>query len=205
MTAVLLCITGLLLSSALWAAPPQDYILGYIFKNPDGSVFRCMRYYLRDGNKFRVEYLATVQYHINNTELTAEYLTTDIEPHTIEILRKDKGLVWTLDTSFKVYSQISMRPDVWEQDTTKLFINDFSGLKKTGETKLLNYSCDIYQTARDGWTNILTVAQGINVVLKSELSQNGKLLQIMEAIEFRAEKPAADLFEIPAGYENQVN
>jgi hypothetical protein len=52
----------------------------------------------------------------------------------------------------------------------------------------------------DNWTNIAYVAQDLNVILKTELLQNGKLVQIMEATEFSMEKPAAALFEIPDGY-----
>lgn len=218
-----LAVAGFLLFAALaGAAPPQDYMLGCIFKNPDGSVFRMSRYYLRDGDKFRTEYITTVQYDVSagaevstdlsddgnpeshvrdSAELRTEYLTGDIEPHTVEILRKDKRLVWLLDTSFKVYSQVPLKADGWENTNAALFVNDFSKLKKTGETRLLNYPCDIYQTEeRGGWSNIVTVAQGMNVILRAELRQNGKLAQTMEATEFRLEKPAASLFEIPTGY-----
>ena len=199
---VWLVLVGLFVFSALaWAAPPQDYKLGYIFKNPDGSAFRIIRYYLRDGNKFRAEYITLVQLQINNTESNVEALPTDTEPQTVEILRKDKGLVWTLDPSFKVYFQGPLRKDAWDRLLGQIFIPDLQMFKKAGETQLLNYPCDIYQTAEwEGWSHIITVARGFNVVLKDELLQNGKLAQTTEPLEFRMEKPAPGLFEIPQGY-----
>jgi hypothetical protein len=58
----------------------------------------------------------------------------------------------------------------------------------------------------DEWTNIFYIAQDLNVILKSELWQNGKLVQTMEATEFHLEKPADSLFEVPDGYKkNESN
>ena len=210
---------GLFLFSVLaWAAPPQDYQLGYVFKNPDGSVFRIIRYYLRDGNKYRAEYLTTVQAGIDHTDamteqlpaggaqwssstkMTVERLPSDAAPQGVEILRKDKGLVWNLMAASQSYSQAPLRQDAWDYAYGKNFVSDCSGFKKIGATRLLNYSCDIYQTEEDGWSNIITVARDSKVILKIETFENGKLAETMEALEFRTEKPAAALFEIPDGY-----
>lgn len=219
-----LLIIGLGIYSALaWAIPPQDYTISYTFKNPDGTVFRITKYYLRDGNKFRTDYISTNQYNISagadvstdlsndttgnvssDAQLQAEHLT-NIEPQTVDILRKDKNLVWSLDPSFKNYIEVPLKQDVWEHALTEIFINDFHDFKKTGDIKLLNYTCDIYESVQkvkeDTWTNVAYVAQGLTVVLKTELWQNGKLVQTMEATEFSIEKPASSLFVIPDGYQ----
>ena len=76
-----LAVAALLVSASLaWAAQPQDYSISYVEKNPDGSFNSSRKYYLRDGNKFRCEYAGG-----------------DGVAHTIEILRKDKNLVWSMD------------------------------------------------------------------------------------------------------------
>ena len=80
------------------------------------------------------------------------------------------------------------------------FVTDFQGLTKTGETKFLNFPCDIYESESNGWTNIIAVERGMSIILRVENKQNGKRVQIMEATVFRPEKPAVALFEIPAGY-----
>jgi outer membrane lipoprotein-sorting protein len=219
-----LFIIGLVISSALtWAVPPQDYTISYTFKNPDGTVFRITKYYLRDGNKFRTDYISPTQYNISagadastdlsndtsgnvssDAQLQAEHLT-NVEPQTIEILRKDKNLVWSLDPSFKNYIEVPLKQDAWEHSLTEIFISDFHDFKKTGDTTLLNYTCDIYENVQkvkeETWTNTAYVAQRLNVILKTELRQNGKLVQTMEATEFSTEKPASSLFEIPDGYQ----
>ncbi len=184
MKLIWLVLIGLLLGSAItWAAPPQDYTLVYTFKNPDGTLFRTIKYYLRNGNKYR-----------------ADYLSGAGAVNTIKIMRKDKGLVWLLDPGFKTYTETALAQGPWERAINEYYITDFNEFKKTGETKLLGYSCDMYETEGDGWSNIIVVAQDINVILKTESIENGKIVQIMEATEFRQEKPAAALFEIPAGY-----
>ncbi len=184
MKLIWLAVAGLLLFSiSAWAAPPQDYTLGYTYKNPDGTVSKIVKYYLHDGNKFR-----------------SEYLSGDGAVITINILRKDKGLVWALDTNSKQYKEVPLKQDSWKYAIIGNLVTDFQGLKKIGETKLLNYPCDIYESESDGWTNIVAVERGMGIILRVENKQNGKLVQIMEATEFRPEKPAAALFEIPAGY-----
>ena len=220
-----LLIVGLVISAPLaWAVPPQDYTISYTFKNPDGTVFRITKYYLRDGKKFRTDYISPTQYNIsagaedstdlsndrntkdtisNDAQFQAEHLT-NIEPQTVEILRKDKNLVWSLDPSFKNYIEVHLKQDAWEYALADIFINDLNDFKKTGDTTLLNYNCDIYESIKmvneDNWTNIAYVAQDLNVILKTEILQNGKLVQIMEATAFSMEKPASVLFEIPDGY-----
>ncbi len=220
---ILMLLLGLMISSALaFYAPPQDYSIVYIFKNPDGSVYSIIKYFMRDGNKFRTEYITTVEYSITaNTEASTD-LSNDTrsnvsstaqldanpisnpEPHTVEILRNDKKLVWSLDPSFKNYIEVPLRQDSWEHILTNIFISDLNGLKKTGEAKLLDYACDIYESVQkvkeDSWTNIAYASQGLGIILKTELWQNGKLVQTMEATEFNMEKPASSLFEIPSTY-----
>lgn len=225
-----LLVAGLVISTAIaWTVPPQNYTISYTFKNPDGSVFRITKYYMRDGNKFRTDYISPIQYNISagaevTTDLSGDAdsqkiakedvkLTTEqpnnIEPHTIEILRKDKNLVWSLDPSFKNYIEVPLRQDAWERAIDGIYNIDSPDLKKTGEIKMLDYTCDIYESTQkvkeDSWTNIAFVAQDINVILKTELWQNGKLVQTMEATEFNMEKPASSLFEIPEGYQKNDN
>ncbi len=220
---ILMLILGLIISSALaFNVSPQDYAIVYVFKNADGTVSNMIKYFMRDGNKFRTEYITTVEYSMTaNTEASTD-LSNDTssnvsstsqlnakpisnpEPHTVEILRNDKKLVWSLDPSFKNYIEVPLRQESWDHILTNIFINDFHDLKKTGEATLLNYTCDTYENVQkvkeDSWTNIAYVSQELGVILKTELWQNGKLVQIMEATEFNLEKPAKSLFEIPATY-----
>jgi hypothetical protein len=220
---ILMLVLGLMVSFTLaLTEPPQDYAIVYVFKNPDGTVTSMIKYYMRDGNKFRTEYISTIEYDITaNTEASTD-LSNDSssninsaaqlnekpisnpEPHTIEILRNDKKLVWSLDPSFKNYIEVPLRQESWEHKLTNIFISNLQDFKKNGETTLLNYSCDIYENIQnvkeDNWKNIAYVSQDLGVIMKTELWQNGKLVQIMEATEFNLEKPALSLFEIPETY-----
>ena len=227
---ICLILAGLLISSAItWAAPPKDYKIVYNYKNPDGTLFRIIKYYMRDGLKFRSEYYSPTSYDINaeakaSTDLNKEGNSggdlkvnmkskqedlKNLQPHTVEILRNDKGLVWLLDPSYKIYSEASLSKDSWERTFTKIFIDDFTGFKKKGEAKLLNLNCDIYENTgkvqEDTWTNIAYVAKDLNVILKTEMLKNGKLVETMEASEFSTDKPEPSLFELPKGYSKNVN
>lgn len=225
---ILMLILGLMISTALALdVTPKDYAIVYVFKNADGTVSNMIKYYMRDGNKFRTEYITTVEYSMttnieatadlgndtsNNVSSTSQLSANPIsnpEPHTIEILRNDKKLVWSLDPAFKDYREVPLRQESWDHILTNIFINDFHDFKKTGEAKLLNYTCDIYENVQkvkeDSWTNIAYVSQEQSVIMKTELWQNGKLVQTMEATEFNLEKPAISLFEIPAAYTKYDN
>ena len=233
---ILLLIAGFVVfSSFAWAESPQNYTMSYVFKNPDGTPFRVIKYYLLEGVKFRTEYYSfstpvelnvsvdaelnldsvtvseepTVNSVVNvESELQAPDLT-NIEPHTIEILRKDKELVWSMDPSFKQYIEVPLRDDSWDRTLLGIVISDFTDYKKTGETKLLNYSCSIYENVQkigdNVWTNILCVADGLNIILKAEALKNGTLVQLQEATEFSQDKPEQALFEIPKGYRKNDN
>jgi hypothetical protein len=215
---------GLLISSFVWATTLENFTLKYVFKNPDGSGFRIIKYYFSEGRKLRAEYYSTIQYNISssaeakvendtvesqaNADMQADSIANP-EPHTIQILRKDKNLVWMLMPEFKEFFESPLKPDAWENSISGNFISDFNDLKKTGETKLLNYDCDVYESVQkyneDTWTNTFCVAKELNVVLKSEMMQNGKLVQIKEAAEFSTEPPSSSLFEIPEGYSKNEN
>ena len=219
-------IAGLLVFSvSAYSAPLKNFAISYTFKNADGSVFRIIKYYLNDGLRFRSEYYSPVKYNISaraeaqtgdsvskvetHTELQPESSSGKLEPHTIEILRKDKELVWSIDPSYKQYFEVPLRQDPWERATTEIFLTDSTNIKKTGETKLLDYPCNIYENVqkvdKDTWTNIFYVTQGSNIIMKNELLQNGNLIQIMEATEFSEEQPASSLFEVPEGYKKFEN
>ena len=169
--------------SLAWAAPPQNYSISYVGKNPDGSYNNSRKYYLRDGNKFR-----------------SEYAGLDGVTHTIEILRKDKGLVWSMDPVNKQYREVPLRQDAWDFAIGGPFATADMMVKKTGTVKILNYNCNIYEMLSGEWLNIFAAEPGTNALLRTELKQNGKLVQLTEATEFKTEKPAAALFEVPAGY-----
>jgi hypothetical protein len=220
----LLVVLAILIPSFAQAANPGNFSLKYVFKNSDGSEFRIIKYYLNEECKFRTEYYSTIQYNISSSaEATVENDTVksgvkadmqgeskaDPVPHTIEILRKDKNLVWSIMPEFKQFFEVPLKPDAWEHSVSGNFISDFNGLKKTGETKLLNYNCDVYESVQkyneDTWTNIFCVAKELNVVLKSEMLKNGNLVQLMEATEFSTEPPSPSLFEIPEGYRKSEN
>ncbi|HVO76316.1 MAG TPA: hypothetical protein VMT35_20010 [Ignavibacteriaceae bacterium] len=206
------------------AAQLQNITIAYTFKNGDGTVFRIIKYYLADNNKFRTEYYSTVEYNINadaqamtndsgvssgtHAEMKSEP-KTDTGPQTIEILRKDKRLVWSIDPAFKNYIEVPLKEDSWGYALMNIFVDSMGDLKKSGETKLLDYPCIIWKSEQkeneDNWTSIFYVAQDINVVLKTEIRQNGKLVQTMEATEFKLEKPSESLFEVPGGYKKNEN
>ena len=201
-------LSAILLFSATfsWAASPPDYTIVYAFKNPDGTMFRIIRYYQRDGDKFRYDHLATVKYHVSGGQpLRAEQIPADAEADLILILRKDKGLVWSPDPPSQTYHEAPLKPDSWEKRNSGIFIPPDFKSAKTGAAKFLNYSCDIYESVRtvkeETWSNTVLVAQGSGVVLKTETRRNGELVQTMEAVEFSLAKPAAALFEVPARYQ----
>lgn len=184
-----LAAAGCLLFSVLaWAAPLQDYSISYTVKNPDGAVTDLLKYYLQDGNKFRVD-----------------YLHPDGVVYTIEILRKDKGLVWSMDPNLKIYFEVPLRQEAWERAITGVSMAESPKINKTGTTKFLNYPCDIYEVVSGEWTNIFFLEPSMNLILRSETKHKGKTFQIREATEFSPQKPAVSLFEIPAGYQKQLN
>ena len=80
---------------------------------------------------------------------------------------------------------------------------------KIGETSVLGYECDIYDVTQTvvtetagtiTYTNIVTVARDLNVVLKTELLINGVPFQATVVTQFSLEKPDESLFVVPAGY-----
>lgn len=187
MKSIGLAVLGLLLISVwTFAAPPQDYSIGYAIKNPDGTVSSYIRYYLSDGNRFR-----------------AEYLSADGVAHTVNILRKDKGLVWSLDPKQKTYSQVALRPDAWENAVSGVAAAETPEANKVGTTEFLGYTCDIYEVESEDWANIVLLESSMNVILRSETKIKGQTFQIREATFFSPKKPAASLFEVPAGYRKQ--
>jgi hypothetical protein len=141
---------GLIITSLVSSASPDNFSIKYIFKNPDGSEFRIIKYYLSDGCKYRSEYYSTIQYNINSSadvkvegdkveskvkaDMQADSIANPV-PHTIEILRKDKNLVWTMMPEFKQFFEVPLRPDAWENAVSGNFISNFKDLKKTSETK----------------------------------------------------------------------
>jgi len=179
-----LIIAGLLLSSALsLAASPQDFTLGFVFKNPDGKAFRVVKHYLANGVKYRVD-----------------YLDPDGAANMINIYRKDKGLYWSLDPGAKTYVEKKLDQTEWDYAMMGVLATETEKQKRTGETRFLNHPCDIYEAERSGFTTISYLVQNTDVVLRSELKEKGKIVQIMEATVFDPSRPAASLFEIPAGY-----
>lgn len=189
MKLICLSVAGLLLFAPLvWAAPPRDCTIGYVSKGADGAVFNAQKYYLRDGDKYRCEYTGG-----------------DGVMHTVEILRKDKGLVWSMNPEFKQYHEVPLRQDSWERAIGGLFALQDPPVKRSGTMKILNYTCDVYEMLSGEWLNIFAIEPGTKAILRSEIKHNGTLFQIREATEFKTEKPAAALFEIPAGYNKQAD
>lgn len=176
----------LLFSTLTWAAPLQNYSIVYVNKNPDGTISNIIKYYLRDGNKFRADYLRG----------NGEWITTNI-------LRNDKGLVWSLDQTYKTYFEVPLKPGKWENAVLGVSGAESPDLKKTGTTKFLNYTCDIYIVETEEWTNIIYLEPSMNLMLRSETKIKGETFQIREASTLSLEKPPVALFEIPAGYKHQ--
>ncbi|NLU41344.1 MAG: hypothetical protein GXX08_03980 [Firmicutes bacterium] len=141
---------------------------------------------------------------------TTEQLQPYIEPHTIIISRNDLGIGWTLHTEWGTYSEHNVDPMQFGWDVDITFPEHYAQMsEKIGETSLLGYGCDIYSltvtvgTESSGqitYTNIVTVARGLNVVLRTELLIDGVLYQITEVAQFSLERPDESLFVIPAGY-----
>jgi hypothetical protein len=233
---ILLLMAVLVVSSSLTRAEsPQNYTLSYTYKNPDGTLFQVIKYYMLEGVKFRIEYYtlsSSVEYNVNvESELQLDNETvkkesqvnvdvneetalqapdlTNTEARMIEILQKDKELVWTMTPQFNQYSEVALRQDSWDRSVNGLLITSFPDAKKTGEIKLLDYECNVYEsiqiTPKSNWKNRIIAVQELDVVLKTELWQNGKLVQTIEAMEFSREKPVESLFEVPVGYEQNVS
>ena len=91
----------LLFVTLAWAAQPQDFTVSYQFKNQDQSVFRIIKYHLRGGKKFRVD-----------------YLSGDGAANAINIYLKDQGLIWTLDPTSKQYAENPLEQSEWERALT---------------------------------------------------------------------------------------
>ncbi len=219
----LFLIAGLIITSASAADTPKNFSISYKYKNPDGSVFRIIKYYMSEGLKFRSEYFIMNQYQIDaevkaeksdktdanvKAEMKKENLT-DTEAQIIEILRKDKELVWSLEPSLKLYREVPLKQDGWEHAFSQIFIYDSIKINKTGEIKVLGYPCEVYEYTQnfseDKWTNIFYVAKDMEVILKSEMLKNGKLVQLQEATEFSIDKPADNVFEVPDGFNKAVD
>jgi hypothetical protein len=183
MKLIWLTIAGILLFFSLtWAAPPQNYTLTYAFKDQDQKVVMMVKCYLLDSTKLRVDSFV------------------DNVVTTIVIYRKDKGQVWTFYPNIKQYTEIPMEQTLWDQAIKGTSNIPLDSSLKTGETKLLNYNCDIYEMKKDGKTDISFIVKGMNVILKSQSIENDKILMTAEATEFHLGNPAALLFEILAGY-----
>jgi hypothetical protein len=120
-------------------------------------------------------------------------------------LRKDKGLVWSLDPSLKIYFEVPLRQDAWERAVTGISTAESPKINKTGTTKFLNYACDIYEMESGEWTNTSFMEPSMNLILRSETKHKGQTFQIKEATAFSRVKPAESLFEVPAGYQKQQN
>ncbi|HXK59332.1 MAG TPA: hypothetical protein PLP42_05490 [Acidobacteriota bacterium] len=177
-------LSGLLLASVLILAnSPQDFTLKYAFKNADGSVFRLVHNYMADGVKYRVD-----------------YLDPKGAANLIKIYRKDKGVYWSCNPTNKTYVESKLDETEWSYAMIGVFVWEEDKQKKTGETEFLGRSCEVFATERAGFTTTLHLLQGTNLVLRSELREKEKLLQILETVEFQQEQPAASLFELPAGY-----
>jgi hypothetical protein len=180
-----LVIFGSLLFTWVWAAPPPDYALTYAYKEMNRETLTMtLKYYLHNGLKLRID-----------------YLSAGGAVRMSKIFLKDKGLVWTLYSFSQQYQEQPLDQDVWDIVTGGFaFEWDWDQCQKTGETKLLNYPCDIYQMQKNATITTAYIAQGMNIVLKAESRENDKIVLKMEATDFRPEKTAASFFEIPAGY-----
>jgi hypothetical protein len=230
MRAILVCLvlTGLLLSCAsALASSPLDYSMTTEYRNPDGTVFRITRDYVRDGAMHRREYVTPVAYHFevhvdseaqldsdsDEEELTTageeEMMTTtvqlplDIEPHTVDISRNDLGIGWMLDTESLTYGEYVLDPAKFEYGVDISLPEDYATLK-IGETSVLGYECDVYDVTQTygetTYTNIITVTTDLSVILRTELLIDGVVFQIAAVTQFSLEKPDESLFVVPAWY-----
>ncbi len=221
----LIIIFLLIFASTVLEAQPQSFSITYKFTDSNGTNSRMIKYFMSEGIKFRSEYYSNIQFNITanaegkmedstisgkvDAELKSENAPASQQPHTIEILRNDKKLVWTMDPSFKNYSEVPLRQDSWERAAGGILMPDDIEFKKMGESKIFGYPCSIYENnqkiAEDSWTNTFYAADNLKVILKSELKQNGKLVQTMEASEFSTNKPDDSLFEVPQNYQKASN
>lgn len=178
-----LTIAGILLFfSFIWAAPPQNYTLTYVFKDQDQKPVMMVKCYMLDDTKLRVDSFV------------------DNAVTTVAIYRKDKGLIWTFYPNIKQYTEIPMEQALWDQAMKGTADIPLDSSQRTGETKFLNYNCDVYEMKKDGKTDTCFIVQGMNIILKSESMENGKIEMTAEAIDFHLGNPIASLFEILAGY-----
>lgn len=170
----------LLLSPPVLAAEPQDCTLSCAFKNEEGQVFKFIDYHLSGGTRFRID-----------------ILNADRTTMAFGIYRKDTGTSWSLDPDTKKYSEKKLDPGTWDTVIETLFAREFQAQEKTGEARVLDYPCDVYRQENNRWVTLSYVAQGLNIVLRSEIIRDGKTVEVMEAVKFVQEKPADSLFEIP--------
>jgi len=141
---------------------------------------------------------------------TTEQLPLYEEPHTVAISRNDLGIGWMLHTEWGIYDEYVVDPMQFGWDIDITFPEQYAQMsEKIGEAGVLGYECDIYsltttfETESSGkvtYTNIVTVARGLNVVLRTEMLINGVLFQITEVVQFSLEPPDESLFVLPAGY-----
>ncbi len=191
-------------------APIQNFMISYASINPDGSIFHIIKYYLRDGNKFRSEYYNSVdQPSKAGAAFRMNYENKIYEAHTVLILLKDKGIVLSIDPAYKDYRRVPLRNEAWSHAIENIFYADSVKMKKIGEMKILNYNCDILENVQnvkdDKWTNVFYIAQDLNVIMKIETLKNDKSVQVTQAIELNKRKPLLSLFEIPKGFSKNKN
>lgn len=228
-TLACLALTCLLLfcASAL-ASPPPDYSMTTEYRNPDGTVTHVTRDYLRDGVMHRREHIGGVELHLEahvesevqldsddkDLATTEELAATTVqlplhaEPYLVTIDRSDLDIGWTLDTESLTYDEHAVDPQMFSWSVDITFREGYERVK-IGETSVLGYECDIYDVTQTvvtetagtiTYTNIVTVARDLNVVLKTELLINGVPFQATVVTQFSLEKPDESLFVVPAGY-----
>lgn len=190
MRLICLMLVGLLLfPTIVWAASPQDYTITYVHeeKEPQRESLTTMnlKYYVSNDQKLRID-----------------YLSASAAVQMSRIFQRDQGLIWTLYSFANQYQEESFDQSQWEALKGGFaFEWEWDKCQKTGETKILNYPCDIYQMQQNAKTTTAYIAQEMNIVLKAEIEEDGKIVFKLEATDFQPqEKTAASFFELPDGY-----
>jgi outer membrane lipoprotein-sorting protein len=122
----------------------------------------------------------------------------------VMIARPDKGVVWHLLPSKKVYVEQQI-PKQTTSPSVGSMIMKMQGAKKIGTVKISNYQCDKYQYTdkQRNITAILCISPKLNHEVKSTITTpRGKVTS--ELINIKEAKLPASLFELPKGYKKMA-
>lgn len=123
---------------------------------------------------------------------------------TINILRIDKNVIWSLKPEDKTYTEEQITDEILDNWTYRNVKNKST---KIEQEKILYQDCDLYNFNEKVQIYGMDVQRTVkywflkdtNIILKRD-ERVGSLHVINEATEIKFEEPTDDLFEIPNNY-----